>query len=141
MFLLTTNHKAPGRGQLSKGKKMTTNIEQKSFSEIVDMNTEGLVLLGCGGNLNEWIDGVTGILAEEKIVLSANPSDSFDDPFYLKTTGGRTDLVMPFKKGAKINIRKLAIWRIKFGDASWISDYIVNFANQHGFENQPETAY
>ena len=104
-------------------------------AKIADMNTEGLVILGCGGNLNEWIDGVTRILAKENIVPSANPADSFDDPFYLKTTGGRTDLVMPFKKGAKINIRKLAIWRIKFGDTSWISDYIVNY------EDQYETAY
>lgn len=109
-------------------------IKKKTFEDLMNLNTEGLVLLGCGGDLNEWINGVTEILVEEKIIKSTNPLDTFDKPFYVRTTGGRTDLVLPFKKHAKINISKLAMWRLRFGDASWISDYINNYASQHGVE-------
>jgi hypothetical protein len=28
---------------------------------------------------------------------------------------------------------KLAIWRLAFGNCSWISDYLVNYADQHGY--------
>ena len=62
-----------------KGLKMI--IKKKTFEDLMDLNTEGLVLLGCGGDLNEWIDGVTEILVEENIVQSADPLDTFDKPF------------------------------------------------------------
>lgn len=114
------------------------NIKKRTFEDLMDLNTEGLVLLGCGGDLNEWINGVTEILVEEKIIKSTNPLDTFDKPFYVRTTGGRTDLVLPFKKRAKINISKLAMWRLRFGDASWISDYKHNYAAQHGVELDDE---
>ncbi len=99
---------------------------QKSFNDISD--NEGLVLLGCGGNLEEWESGVINILSTENI---ANKSD-FTEAFSLITTGGRIDLVLPFSAENKINIGKLAIWRLTFGDCSWISDYLVNYRSHHG---------
>jgi len=38
--------------------------------------------------------------------------------YFLKTTGGRTDLVMIFKTKSQLELGKLAMWRLKFGDAS-----------------------
>jgi len=49
----------------------------------------------------------------------------------LKTSGGRTDLVLMFNNGDALNVGKLAMWRLRYGDASWVSDYIVNYAKQH----------
>jgi hypothetical protein len=41
------------------------------------------------------------------------------------TSGGRTDFSSyTFNPKHKINIGKLAIWRLQCGDASWISDYV-----------------
>jgi hypothetical protein len=91
---------------------------------------EGLVFLGCGGNIQDWIDGIQDIMKEENIIVN---TDCFIDTFTLKTTGGRVDLVMVFSPHGRIDIGRLAIWRIQFGDCSWISDYVTNYADQHGY--------
>lgn len=108
-----------------------SEIQYKNFQEL--NKNEGLVFLGAGGNIQEWITGVTNSLFEAGIIKDAIPENIFSDFIVLTTTGGRTDLVMVFaQNGAKIEIGKLALWRLKFGDCSWISDYRVNYANQHG---------
>lgn len=91
---------------------------------------EGLVLLGAGGDLNEWVEGVSGMLKEEKIAHKG--IDNFG-PFYeLSTSCGRTDLVMMFNEEVSgVEMGKLAMWRIRFGDCSWVSDYLVNYEKQH----------
>mgnify|MGYP003318823713 CR=1 FL=1 len=111
-------------------------VQQKNFAQLVEMEengAEGLVFYGCGGDLQEWVDGITKWLVKAGIAESEKPEDNWETPFSVVTTGGRIDLVLPFKDGAKINIGKLAIWRITVarGDASWISDYVVNYADQH----------
>ena len=32
-------------------------------------HTEGLVLQGCGGELQEWVEGINGLLKEEGILI------------------------------------------------------------------------
>jgi hypothetical protein len=112
--------------------KMNIDIKEIKFSELKETHkeSEGLVILGAGGDLNEWIDGITEELYKEKIVDSNKPSEHFDF-LSLKTSGGRTDLLFEFKKDSKIAIGKLAIWRLQFGDNSWLSDYFVNYSSQH----------
>lgn len=102
-------------------------MKQIKFNDLLDI-PEGLILLGCGGDLNEWINGVLDILFEKEIIES---KDDFGEPVCLTTSGGRIDLVFPFAENNKINIGKLAMWRLQFGDASWASDYIVNYEDQH----------
>lgn len=109
---------------------------QGSFTQLP--TEEGLVLLGAGGDPMEWINGVANMWAEQGIAKSGNPADLFSDAILLKTTGGRTDLVLPFKSGAPIDMGKLAMWRLSFGDASWISDFKDNYASQYGVENTLE---
>jgi hypothetical protein len=70
---------------------------------------EGIVLMGAGGDLNEWVKGV----------------------IVLKTSGGRTDLLLVIPDSSTLQIGKLAMWRLRFGDASWLSDYKFNYADQH----------
>lgn len=105
-------------------------INEIKFSDLEKQNIEGIVLLGCGGNLDEWVNGVTEVLCEEGISTSKKPSDVWNQVFLLTTTNGRRDLVLSGLQN--VDIGKLAIWRIGFGDCSWVSDYLVNYRNQHG---------
>jgi len=101
----------------------------KKFKD-VSCDGDGLVLLGAGGDLQEWIGGISKMLKEEKIAQSSKPKDLWGQAIKLTTTGGRTDLLLTFK-GNSFNMGKMAIWRLRFGDASWWSDYKVNYASQH----------
>lgn len=93
---------------------------------------EGIVLMGAGGSLNQWIEGITDLLNSEEIIKTKNPKDVFIGAYELTTSGGRTDLALVFNTTKpNINIGKMAVWRLKFGDTSWISDYITNYADQH----------
>lgn len=50
--------------------KTITTEELKNMS-----HQEGLILQGCGGDLQEWIDGINGILREQGILLDGKPLD------------------------------------------------------------------
>jgi hypothetical protein len=106
-----------------------TMIEESTFEQFKEISKEDeyLVLLGCGGDLMEWVTGVAQILREENIAL---PGFEITKALKVTTTGGRTDLMLIFDFN-KVDIGKLAIWRIGFGDCSWLSDYVVNYVNQH----------
>jgi len=109
-----------------KATKMDFEQANEQFKE-----QEGLVLLGCGGDLNEWIDGVTNVLHEEKITKIKSAKDLWGGIYKLTTTGGRIDLLLLFNNPSNLNMGKMAIWRLGFGDASWWSDYMVNYAKDY----------
>lgn len=102
------------------------SIKFNAFVEKTN-NTDGIVLLGCGGDLQEWVSGVTKLLKEEKIIKKS----PWQSAFLLTTTGGRNDIALVFKKNPELEMGKMAIWRLKFGDCSWISDYVENYRSQH----------
>ena len=108
-------------------------IKFSKFKEIMDRGSfEGIVLMGAGGSMDEWIKGITDLLSKEEIVSTGDPKDSWMGAYELTTTGGRTDLALVFSnKKKQINLGKMAMWRLKFGDTSWISDYLDNYADQH----------
>ena len=87
-------------------------------------NTEGLVLQGCGGDLQEWVDGINGMLTEEGILRNGSKFEncsSFEHD-------GLTCLLFPFE-GVNVDMGRLAIWRLKTHDAfggTWLSDYVPN---------------
>ena len=105
-------------------------IKNMKFNKFTDIENEGIVLLGAGGDQNEWIEGVTEMLFEDEIANSELPETVFDEAISLITSGGRNDLALTFNKGT-LDLGKLAIWRLNFGNCSWISDYKVNYSNQH----------
>lgn len=86
---------------------------------------DGLVLLGCGGDLQEWIYGVAADLRESGV---ATADFQFEEAYRLETTGGRIDLVLFFDWN-KVAMDKFPLWRLSFGDCSWLSDYVVNYAD------------
>ncbi len=90
----------------------------------------GMVFLAAGGNIQEWINGITSILIEENISKVKTVNKLWKESYILTTTGGRTDLVL-FPKNDTLVIEKLVMWRLRFGDCSWWDDYIKNYSNQH----------
>ena len=103
-------------------------INFRSFRDRVH-GKEGIVLLGAGGDPMEWINGVAGLLRDEGIT-NVSADVLFPERYILTTSGGRTDLALVTDLG-RVDTGKLAMWRLRFGDCSWISDYLVNYADQH----------
>ncbi len=97
---------------------------------------EGLILQGCGGSLDEWVDGINQLLTEESILLNGS---KFEDVFVFRRDG-LTCLLFPFE-GVELDAGKLAMWRLKtheqFG-GTWLSDYVNNRLG--GFETSQEQA-
>ena len=85
---------------------------------------EGLILQGCGGDPQEWIDGINDMLTDEGILLEGT---RFQNVSRFKVDG-HTNLLFPFED-VKVNVGRLAMWRLKthemFG-GTWLSDYVDN---------------
>lgn len=96
---------------------------------------EGLILQGCGGDPQEWIDGINDMLTDEGILLEGT---RFQNVSRFKVDG-HTNLLFPFED-VKVNVGKLALWRLKthemFG-STWLSDYVDNRLG--GFLQEDET--
>jgi len=89
---------------------------------------EGIVCLGTGGDLRDWVNGLTELMQDEKI--TEGPA-TWLSCHSLMTTGARSDLLLVFDLD-KFDLGRMAMWRLRFGDCSWLSDYVVNYADQHG---------
>lgn len=85
---------------------------------------EGLVIQGCGGNLQDWIDGINENLIKQGIFLN---NTKFIDCHTFKHNN-LTCLLFPFDD-VELDIGKFAIWRLQtynsFG-GTWLSDFIPN---------------
>lgn len=87
-------------------------------------NKEGLILQGCGGDLNEWVDGINDLLTEEGILLDGTKFENCA----AFTHDGVTCILYPFED-VKLDVEKLAMWRLRtHGQFSgkWLSDYVPN---------------
>lgn len=95
---------------------------------------EGLILQGCGGDLQEWVDGINSLLTEAGILMEGSKFESVST-FQHK---GLTNLLFPFD-GVKLDTGKLAMWRLQtheqFG-GTWLSDYVPNQLG--GYIAEPE---
>lgn len=96
-----------------------------SISDLKGMaDVEGLVLQGCGGDLQEWINGINEMFTEEQILRNG---DTFKDVATFEH-GGLTNLLFSMAN-VDLDIGKLAMWRISthgnFG-GTWLSDYRDN---------------
>ena len=102
------------------------SIKKITVEDICRMNnSEGLVLQGCGGDLQEWLDGINDLFTEEKLLLGGTKFENI----YAFENEGLTNLLFPFNDSAKLDMGRLAIWRIRFHEqfgGTWLSDYIPN---------------
>ncbi|MCC2256529.1 hypothetical protein AAAT94_13425 [Intestinimonas aquisgranensis] len=100
-------------------------IQEKTTEDLRHMtNEEGLILQGCGGDLQEWVDGINDLLTQEGILLNGT---KFEHAATFQHDG-LTNLMFSFE-GVQLNVGKLALWRIQthsqFG-GTWLSDYVPN---------------
>ncbi len=69
---------------------------------------EGLVLQGCGGDLNEWVDGINGLLPEAGILKNG---DTFKDVYAFRHDG-HTNLLFNMAD-VDLDGGRLAMWRLQ----------------------------
>lgn len=111
---------------------------KSSFSELESLNKEGMVFLGAGGNIQDWLKGIPEALKRDDIATSDKIEDLFESAHVLTSTGGRTDLALIFAEKPQLNIGKLAMWRLRMGNCcSWISDFVVNYKDHYDTSIQP----
>ena len=87
---------------------------------------EGLILQGCGGDPQEWVDGINGLLTEAGILLDGNTFQI--DNISVFQHDGLTNMLFPFED-VNLNMSKLAMWRLQTHEAfggTWLSDYVPN---------------
>ena len=114
------------------------SIERITTDELRRMKgKEGLVLRGCGGDLQEWQDGINRLLTEENLLLAGTKFENI----YAFENEGMTNILFPFDDGVKLNTGRLAMWRIQtleqFG-STWLSDYVPNRLGGFVTEQQKE---
>ena len=84
-------------------------IKIVTIDELRQMNDqEGLILQGCGGDLQEWVDGINELFAQAGILQagSAWKAEAVRSFQY----DGLTNLLFPFE-GVLMDVGKLAMWR------------------------------
>lgn len=88
---------------------------------------EGLILQGCGGSLDEWVDGINELLTESGILLDGTKLKSENCCVFENEC--LTNLMFPFSEDVKLDMGRLAMWRLRthenFG-GKWLSDYVDN---------------
>lgn len=88
---------------------------------------EGLILQGCGGSPDEWVDGINDLLTESEILLDGTKFKAENCCVF--ENEGLTNLMFPFSEDVKLDMGKLAMWRLQthenFG-GKWLSDYVDN---------------
>ncbi len=113
------------------------NIQKTTAEDLRRMeDQEGLILQGCGGPFQQWVDGVNQMLTENGCLLEGSTFQkvgSFE-------RNGCTCLLFHFTEDVKLNVGKLAAWRLQSYDVfggTWLSDYVPNRLG--GFtRDQPE---
>lgn len=98
--------------------RITTEELRKKHDE------EGLILQGCGGNPEEWLDGINDLFTKEELLQEGTKFESCR----VFERDGLTCILFPFER-VKLNMGKLAMWRLQtygtFG-GTWLSDYVPN---------------
>lgn len=100
-------------------------------------NQEALILQGCGGEPQEWLDGINDLFTNEGILLKGTRFQNCS----VFEHNDLTCIMFPFE-GVELNIGKLAIWRIQSHDTfggTWLSDYIPNYLDNPDYAEEPVT--
>jgi hypothetical protein len=103
--------------------------------------TEGLILQGCGGDAQEWADGINKMFTEEGLLLDG---DTFKDISVFEYDG-LTNILFSMED-VKLDVGKLAMWRLQTHDnfgGTWLSDYLPNRlgVSRDAPETEPEISH
>jgi len=110
---------------LTERKNPMSDVKQINAEDLRRMeDQEGLVLQGCGGPPQEWVNGINQELTEAGILLNGSKLENVVSFRH----DGVTNLLFPFGD-AELHIGKFAMWRLqthnKYG-GTWLSDYVPN---------------
>ena len=113
------------------------SIKTVKTDELRRMNgAEGLILQGCGGDPQEWLDGINSLLTDEGILKNGSRFENIS----VFQNGDLTNILFPFEDGVDIDMGKLAMWRLhsheQFG-GTWLSDYVPNRLGGFISEHEP----
>lgn len=102
------------------------SIREITLEELRQMEEqEGLVLQGCGGDPQEWLDGMNDLLTGQGILKKGT---RFEEACTFRNDGV-TCMLFPFDERVLLDVRRLTSWRLEtyatFG-GTWLSDYIPN---------------
>lgn len=116
------------------------SIKEIKLNELRGLgDRDGLILQGCGGDLQEWVDGINDVLTQDGILLDGTRFSDCVSFWY----DNLTCLVFPFAEDVHLNMGKLAMWRIathgNFG-GTWLSDFIDNNLGQAVQKEKPDCA-
>lgn len=102
-------------------------------------DSEALILQGCGGELQEWLDGINDMFTESGILLEGTKFKAENCSAF--EHDGLTCLMFPFSEDVKLDVGRLAMWRLQthgqFG-GTWLSDYVPNRLGGFTEEQQKE---
>ena len=112
---------------LTERKNPMSDVKQINAEDLRHMEgEEGLVLQGCGGDPQEWVDGINDMLTKNGILLDGSTFQAENVSVFQH--GELACLLFPFE-GVKLDMGRLAMWRIQthrqFG-GTWLSDYVPN---------------
>ena len=100
-------------------------IEKITVDDLRDMeHQEGLVLQGCGGEAQEWLDGINDLLTQDGILQNGSRFETVK----VFQHDGLNNLLFPFED-IQVDMGKLAMWRLQTHGAfggTWLSDYVPN---------------
>ena len=103
-----------------------TDIKEITIDEVMEFKDDtGLVLQGCGGDLQEWVDGINKMLSDKGILVNGHKLNRV----YTFKAFGLTNLLFMWVD-EDCYIGKLAMWRLNYRQqfgAMWLSDYIDNY--------------
>ena len=102
------------------------NVKEITTNDLRLMNKqEGIIFQGCAGEMDEWVNGVNEMFTEAGILLE---NTRLEDVSKFEHDG-LTNLLFKFNENDKIDMGKLAMWRLgthaTFG-GTWLSDYVPN---------------
>jgi hypothetical protein len=98
---------------------MMTEIEEIDIPGILNFKEkegDALVLLGCGGSLEDWVKGIHEYFIEQRVI-----DESYEWPIWYKIIQeDLVCLVVPLNE--EVNSKRLAIVRLQMVDAKWLAD-------------------
>ncbi len=102
------------------------SIERITAEDLRRMeDKEGLILQGCGGDPQEWLDGINNLFTSNGILQNGSQFENIQ----VFENNGSTNILYPFED-TELHIGKLAIWRLASHDTfggTWLSDYVPNY--------------
>lgn len=110
----------------------TEGFPTKTFAEFeleqARKESFGVVITGAGKPYAGWLTELNRSLIEAEITTV---TPCFDHAYVLSDNShgnnGRTDLVIFFSKESKLDIGKMAIWRLQFPKIKWTEDFVANY--------------